>query len=96
MSKKIINELKRNIAIFSDFKDVYLFGSAMNKTDYYDIDLLIIYETFPQESKRTHLADKLSQLLGSPVDITFLSIKEEKELKFLERIEGKYLHIKQS
>ncbi len=41
---KIESILKKNISLFNNFKEVYLFGSALYKESPNDIDLLLIFD----------------------------------------------------
>lgn len=92
-TEKIIRE---NIVLFNSFKNVYLFGSILNINKVpNDIDILLIYEKFSSNfiDEINIIRSTLEKLSGFFIDLTVLSVKEEKEVKFLKRI-NKYIKIK--
>lgn len=92
----IISLIKENEDLLSIFKEVYIFGSVINNSKYNDIDILLIYRNITPElhSKKNKLKDFLENKLGYSLDITILSYNEKKEVKFLERLNSKYIKIK--
>lgn len=92
-TEKIIRE---NIVLFNSFKNVYLFGSILNINKVpNDIDILLIYEKFSSNfiDEINIIRSTLENLSGFFIDLTVLSVEEEKEVKFLKRI-NKYIKIK--
>ena len=92
-TEKIIRE---NIVLFNSFKNVYLFGSILNINKVpNDIDILLIYEKFSNDliDEINIIRSTLENLSGFFIDLTVLSVEEEKEVKFLKRI-NKYIKIK--
>lgn len=92
-TEKIIRE---NIVLFNSFKNVYLFGSILNINKVpNDIDILLIYEKFSSDliDEINIIRSTLENLSGFFIDLTVLSVEEEKEVKFLKRI-NKYIKIK--
>lgn len=93
----ILGVIKENIALFDSFKHVYLFGSVIDPDiDHNDIDLLIIYTKYSDEIRNSLqvILDELEKSSGMLVDLTALSIEEEKDVAFLERIKSRYIKIK--
>jgi len=72
------------------------FGSAINNFKYNDIDILLIYENFSPEllSNKNKLEYLGENTLDCLLDITMLSRDEEKEVRFLKRLNSKYIRIK--
>jgi len=92
-TEKIIRE---NIVLFNSFKNVYLFGSILNINKVpNDIDILLIYEKFSNDliDEINIIRSTLENLSGFFIDLTVLSVEEEKEVNFLKRI-NKYIKIK--
>ena len=97
MSKGIIECIRQNIRLFDAFDNVYLFGSVLNADKFpNDVDLLLIY------SKKTSrvlddvklISSVLKEKCGLPIDLTVLSIDEEKDVEFLKRLKSSYLKLK--
>lgn len=93
----IVALIQENATIFDKFDKVYLFGSVLDDNKFSnDIDLLLIYtsysDTIRQESNR--ILNSLESLSGVPVDLTILSIEEERETQFLSRISRRCLKLK--
>lgn len=93
---KMDNLIRKNILLFNSFKNVYLFGSTLNINKVpNDIDILLIYENFSSDliDEINIIRLTLENLSGFFIDLTVLSVEEEKEIKFLKRI-NKYIKIK--
>lgn len=93
----ILAFLKRHLDIFDSFASVYLFGSILdvNKVPN-DIDILLVYEkySFQIKSDLTIICSLLENEFGIPVDLTTLSIAEEKDIGFLHKINHSYYKLK--
>lgn len=88
--------IKENITLFVLFDSVYLFGSVLNEnTNPNDIDILLIYSSLfdiaINEIEAIHHV--LEESCGLPIDLTVLSVEEEKETDFLKKINS-YLKLK--
>ncbi|QAT43641.1 hypothetical protein [Aminipila luticellarii] len=61
-----------------------------------DIDILIIYGKYSDEIENTLqvISDELEKASGLLVDLTALSIEEERDIAFLEKIKPHYIKIK--
>jgi uncharacterized protein len=93
----ILRYIREHIAIFEPFKYVYLFGSVIDPdVDHNDIDILIIYEKYSDEIKNAvqMISGELEKSIGQPIDLTALSIEEEREIAFLDRVEPRCIRIK--
>lgn len=93
---RIYELIRKNIVLFNSFKNVYLFGSILNINKVpNDIDILLIYEKFSSNfiDEINIIRSTLEKLSGFFIDLTVLSVEEEKEVKFLKRI-NKYIKIK--
>ena len=94
---KLFQLFKQNIMLFNSFESVYLFGSILgNKKSPNDIDLLLIYTEF--SSKVSNELDIINAVFNNldelAIDITVLSVEEEKETKFIKRLNLNYLRLK--
>lgn len=93
----IIELARKHITPFDSFKHVFLFGSTLEpNTINNDIDILIIYTEYSNEfcNDLMRFSNELGKESGMFVDITSLSVEEEKETKFLERIKLNCLKLK--
>lgn len=83
--------------LFDSFDNVYLFGSILitNKTPN-DIDILLIYSNYSKKiiNDSNLICSTLEDISGLPVDLTILSIEEEKDTKFLKKLNSLYLKLK--
>ncbi|WP_172619620.1 nucleotidyltransferase domain-containing protein [Paenibacillus alvei] len=73
--------------------DVFIFGSYISSEKPNDIDLLIIYDSnfFPRKSIYEYCSNLINQIeekCGLPVDVTYLSINEEIENRFVEFVKA--------
>lgn len=98
-NKKIyaLNLVRENIDLFNLFNNVYLFGSILNsKKISHDIDILLIYSVYSEQLIKNVncIYNTLNKISKLPVDLTVLSIFEEKEFKFLKKQNLNYLKIK--
>ena len=92
--EKIILQHKK---IFHFFNEVYLFGSAINDSRYFnDIDLLLIYTKYSHRImiEKKILSKYLEKLFKINIDITILSKEELNQTKFLDRLNSSYRKIK--
>lgn len=93
----IIERVRKHILPFDSFKQVFLFGSALElNTINNDIDILIIYAEYSNEFGNDLIlfSNELEKESGMFIDITSLSVEEEKEIKFLDRIKHHCLKLK--
>lgn len=98
-SDAIVNVIIDNLHLFDGFDEVYIFGSILNpckKSN--DIDLLLLYSTFSSNliKKQHQIANFLEKKSGYPIDITALSVEEEKGTKFISKLNQNYMVIKKS
>lgn len=89
--------LKERLPLFEPFESVYLFGSAVNPDlIYHDVDILIIYEKYSHETNAAlqETLNELQKAIDSFIDLTALSIEEERETAFLAKLKSQYIKIK--
>lgn len=89
LNNSVIERVRKHIRSFDSFKQVFIFGSALESDEINnDIDILIIYATFSDEYANDLIlfSNELEKESGMLIDITSLSVEEEKEIKFLDRI----------
>ncbi len=96
-NNSIVTAIRENVALFDLFDGVYLFGSVLDGTKIpNDVDVLLIYSAYSdaiiEESRR--ILQSLECLIGIPVDLTVLSVEEENDTHFLNRISLRYLRLK--
>ena len=96
-SNDIPKLIKEHISLFDSFEYVYLFGSSLDPNmTHNDIDILTIYAKYSSkigyDLKR--ISDELGKATGLYIDLTALSIEEEKDIHFLEKIKHHYLKLK--
>ena len=97
--KQILTSINKHSNIFTEFSEVYLFGSILDDSKIpNDIDILLIYEKYSENilNKIKQISYLIEKDCGLPVDLTVLSVEEEKEVKFLNRIINKCYKIKSS
>lgn len=97
LNNDIIERVRKHITPFDSFKYVFLFGSALElNTINNDIDILLIYTEYTNkfENDLILFSNELEKEIGMFVDITSLSVEEEKETKFLDRIKSHCLKLK--
>ena len=85
------------MVLFDSFEHVYLFGSALDSSaTLNDIDILAVYTEYSSKigNDLRLIVDKLGKVCGWPIDLTALSVEEERETSFLERIKPRYLQLK--
>ena len=89
--------IKQHIELFDDFDQIYLFGSILdeNKTPN-DIDLLLIYSAYSLKilNDLNTIRFVLENEINLPLDLTVISVEEEKEMRFLDKLNFKYLKLK--
>ena len=91
---KLVSE---HIDLFDSFENVYLFGSILKpEMVHNDIDILAIYINYSNRINNDILMilDELEKASGLPIDLTVLSVEEEKDTTFLEKIKPYYLRVK--
>lgn len=97
LKNNMANYIKQNISLFESFDNVYLFGSIL-KDDVIpnDIDILLIYSEYcyKTEQEAIIISSVLEKEFVLPVDLTILSINEEKETRFINRLNSLYLKLK--
>lgn len=96
-NNNIVTRIRENVALFNLFDEVYLFGSVLDSTKTpNDVDVLLIYSEYSdaiiEESRR--ILQFLECIIGIPVDLTVLSVEEENDTHFLNRISLRYLRLK--
>ena len=97
LNKNISKLIKEHMDLFHSFDHVYLFGSALDPSaPPNDIDILIIYTKYSEmlSNDLKLISDELEKASGIQVDLTALSIEEEKDTAFLERIKLHCLRLK--
>ena len=83
--------------LFYAFDKVYVFGSILEKDkDSADIDILLLYSAFSSDVLRniSKIMYCLEQETSYQIDITALSLEEEKEVSFIDKLNHKYVCIK--
>ncbi len=96
-NKTILEIIAEYTMLFDPFKHVYLFGSALSpQVIPNDVDLLLIYTNYTAEISNAlkEISDKLEQVLDLPIDITALSVEEERETAFLKKLKLHFIKIK--
>lgn len=87
----------QQITLLNSYRDVYLFGSILDadKTPN-DIDMLLVYSTYSKKMVRELDIIRLvfEELSGLPVDLTVLSVDEEKDTEFLKKLNSMYVKLK--
>lgn len=89
--------MEQHIMLFGSFDNVYLFGSILNMNSIpNDIDILLIYTEYSSEiiNDINCIRTMLARISGLPVDLTVLSVEEEKDTEFLQKITPLYLKLK--
>ncbi len=86
----VITFFEEKIELFRPFESVYLFGSILDPCCKMpnDIDLLLIYIEYTDKIIESCelIAMLLTSKLGLYVDLTILSIEEQQEIKFFDKI----------
>lgn len=83
--------------LFERFVNIYIFGSILDKNRISkDVDILLVYEKYSSKVRDdlTVIQTLLEKELGMFVDLTVLSIEEEKEVSFIDRLENSYQKLK--
>lgn len=92
-----LNLIRQNINLFELFNNVFLFGSVLySGKNHHDIDILLIYSVYSEQLLKNVncIYNTLNNTSKLPVDLTVLSVVEEKELQFLKKQNLNYLKIK--
>lgn len=97
LNNNIPELIRMYMPLFVSFKYVYLFGSALNSDiPHNDIDILVIYTEYSSKISNDlrAISDALAKVCELPIDLTALSVEEEKDTAFLEKIEPNCLRLK--
>ena len=97
LSKNIPELVREHIELFDSFDHVYIFGSALDNSAFYnDIVILVIYTEYSGkiDNDLKLISDELGKASGVLIDLTALSIDEEKDTTFLEKINSHCLKLK--
>lgn len=89
--------IKERISLFDPFECVYLFGSSLNPNmTPNDIDILVVYSRYSSKIvyALNNISDELGKASGLNIDLTALSIEEEKSTRFLNKVKPHYLKLK--
>ena len=94
----ICSLIKQQMPLFDDFREVYLFGSVLDAKNNAptDVDLLLIYTTISVNILESvkEIRSTLEPQCGLPIDLTVLSVTEEQDIRFLDRLKFSYFKIK--
>lgn len=93
----IVRLIQSNISLFKKFDGVYLFGSVLDENKFpNDVDILLIYSKSINEivEEIDSLLISLQDFLGISVDLTVLSVEEERDSEFLKRISPRHIKLK--
>lgn len=96
-NKNIPELIREHITLFDSFEHAYLFGSALDPSIIpNDIDLLVVYTEYSNKISNDLrlISDKLGLASGALIDLTALSVEEEIDTAFLEKIKPHYLKLK--
>ncbi len=96
-NNRVVTAIRENVTLFDLFDEVYLFGSVLDGTKTpNDVDILLIYSVYSdaiiEEAKR--ISHSLESLIGSAIDLTVLSIEEERDTRFLDKISLQCMKLK--
>ena len=97
LRNNIIKFIRQNIVLFNSFDNVYLFGSILDSNKIpNDIDILLIYSKYKISliEELNNICFILEKTIKLPVDLTVLSIEEEREFNFLKKNRERYLKLK--
>jgi len=89
--------INQYMKLFNSFNNIYLFGSILNiEKEPNDIDILLIYSEYSSIiiNDLNIICSVFANLSELPIDLTVLSVEEEKDTKFLKRLNSKYLKLK--
>ena len=89
--------INQHVKLFNSFNNICLFGSILNVEKVpNDIDILLIYPEYSSVliSDLNIICSVFASLSELPIDLTVLSVEEEKDTKFLKRLDSKYLKLK--
>lgn len=93
----ILEFIQEHVSLFDLFERVYFFGSGITPyIAHNDIDILVIYAKYSDiiENTLVTIKDELERTSNLLIDLTALSIQEEREVGFLDRIAPNYVTIK--
>ena len=89
----IVNDVfwQEHELLFDEFNDVYLFGSALQKDQPNDIDLILIYDgDFTPKLKKVSadLQKAVFDHFGHEAHLTILSVLEHNETQMLQKVKA--------
>ena len=96
-NSNVVTLMRENMGLFEQFDKVYLFGSVLDNSNVpNDVDILLIYSACSDIiiEKINRILISLEELLDVSVDLTVLSLEEERDTRFLNRISPRYLQLK--
>jgi len=72
-----------------DGSEAYIFGSSLHSAKPSDVDLLIVYDPSKHNPVNAHglftsIGEWMAELTGRTVDLTLLTISEERESNFID------------
>lgn len=94
---KISNFIIEHIKLFNSFDHIYLFGSILDPSkNSNDIDILLIYSKYSDNliNESNLISSTLEMLTKLPIDLTILSVDEEKNTNFIKKLKLKCLKLK--
>lgn len=97
LKNKVLKFINHHMILFETFNHVYLFGSVLGSSNCQnDVDILIIYEKYSKELEKALriIQEELEKEINLSVDLTALSIREEEETEFLEKIKHQCMKVK--
>ena len=86
----------QNGNLFGFFDNIYLFGSVLNNDKPpNDVDILLVYSNRLNDwiANLDDIDRELERICGLPIDLTVLSVDEERAVGFIKRI-GAYRQLK--
>lgn len=97
MIKNIVDLFKEKLVLFDSFEHIFIFGSILKEnTKPNDIDVLLLYSIYSCEllTEFKTIKKEFNYFQEKPFNFTALSIKEEAETGFLNKLNSNPLQIK--
>ncbi len=97
LKNNIIKNIEHHLSLFDYYENIYLFGSVFHgNTEPNDIDILLIYSEYSDNliDNLHYIKSIFNNIYGLPIDFTILSNEEQKDTKFLEKLNFKYIKLK--